>query len=95
LKQGKHWRQILRENSAVDLRWWEAFYRLEPWGPRQDELRFARLCQLFDNCWMTREKPARLADFMSLDPLELEQLERASTPTEAELASKIDSALSF
>lgn len=59
-------RNVLQELTADDMAWWQAYARLEPFGPLRDDLRAGTLASLIAN--QHRKEPLQPHDFFPTLP---------------------------
>ena len=55
---------MLSRIGADELREWEAFYRMNPWGEARDDLRTATVCRELHRTGFAGAKRPKLTDFM-------------------------------
>lgn len=64
--------------TASELAELEAFYALEPFGPKVDDFRFAQLCAVMSKPYAKKGKAPKPSDFMhddrDLTPIPTEQM---------------------
>lgn len=57
-------REMLGRIGADELREWEAFYRLNPWGESRADLRSALICRELHRTGFAGERSPKLTRFM-------------------------------